>query len=107
MEHPDIDVIVLGAGVAGLVAARDLGAAGLRVLILEARNRPGGRIATVRDPALPLPVELGAEFIHGRPPELFELARQHRLGMVEVVGDMLWSDAGVLRDGASFGAGID
>jgi phytoene dehydrogenase-like protein len=38
------DVLVLGAGLAGLAAARDLAAAGADVLVLEARDRPGGRV---------------------------------------------------------------
>jgi monoamine oxidase len=70
------DVVVLGAGVAGLAAAERLGATGRRVLVLEARDRVGGRIHTVDDPGLAYPVELGAEFIHGRPPELLELIRE-------------------------------
>ena len=59
------DVAVLGAGVAGLAAARELRRRGLTVVVLEARDRIGGRILTVRDPRLPVPVELGAEFVHG------------------------------------------
>jgi monoamine oxidase len=65
------DVIVLGAGAAGLAAARRLAASGLRVLLLEARDRCGGRIHTLHVPAVPVPVELGAEFIHGRPAVLW------------------------------------
>jgi monoamine oxidase len=65
------DVIIVGAGMAGLTAARALGEGGLRVLILEARDTVGGRIMTrhVDGEAL----ELGAEFVHGRPPELWAL----------------------------------
>lgn len=58
-----MDVAVVGGGVAGLAAARGLGARGLRVVVLEARGRLGGRVHTVHDPAWPLPVELGAEFV--------------------------------------------
>src|ERR1041384_5962928 len=64
-----IDVLVLGAGAAGLAAARDLSQAGLRVTVIEARPRVGGRILTLHDPRSPVPIELGAEFVHGEAPE--------------------------------------
>ncbi|MEP6686705.1 MAG: NAD(P)/FAD-dependent oxidoreductase [Gemmatimonadales bacterium] len=70
-----VDVVVLGAGMAGLAAAERLGAAGRRVVVLEARDRIGGRIHTVDDPGLHYPVELGAEFVHGRPAVLLDLIR--------------------------------
>ena len=57
-------VLVIGAGLAGLAAARRLADVGVHVTILEARDRVGGRVHTVRDPRLPIPVELGAEFVH-------------------------------------------
>ena len=63
------DVIVIGAGIAGLAAARTLAEAGQRVALIEARDRAGGRILTVPAADGGLPVELGAEFIHGLPPE--------------------------------------
>jgi len=58
------DVLVVGAGAAGLAAARTLHDAGHAVTVLEARDRVGGRAYTSFDIA-PHPVELGAEFIHG------------------------------------------
>src|SRR5262245_44585539 len=61
----DADVLVIGAGAAGLAAARALDDAGLRVLILEARDRIGGRVHTDHQLA-PFPLERGAEFLHGR-----------------------------------------
>ncbi|RKG87949.1 FAD-dependent oxidoreductase, partial [Corallococcus sp. CA053C] len=73
------DVIILGAGAAGLSAADRLVREGLRVIVLEARDRVGGRVATVRDPTSDVPLELGAEFVHGRPPAL--LRRIHQAGL--------------------------
>jgi monoamine oxidase len=67
------DVLVLGAGMAGLSAARELSHRGVRVALLEARARVGGRILTEDVSGWATPVELGAEFVHGRPRELFEL----------------------------------
>ena len=58
------DVIVIGAGIAGLAAARALERAGVSVRILEARDRIGGRIYSVRDFCSDA-VEGGAEFVHG------------------------------------------
>ncbi len=60
-----VDVVVIGAGAAGLAAAAGLLAAGRSVLLLEARDRVGGRIWTRREAGLAVPIELGAEFIHG------------------------------------------
>lgn len=67
------DVVVLGAGVAGLACAAVLSSAGRTVHVIEARDRVGGRVLTLRPPGAPLPVELGPEFVHGRPPELLAL----------------------------------
>jgi monoamine oxidase len=79
-----IDVLVIGAGAAGLAAARDLSHAGRRVTVIEARGRIGGRILTLRDPRSPLPLELGAEFIHGEAPETLAIARAAQLMVVEL-----------------------
>jgi monoamine oxidase len=60
----DKDIIVIGAGAAGLAAARALHDAGRKVIVLEARDRLGGRACT-DDTLADFPIELGAEFIHG------------------------------------------
>jgi monoamine oxidase len=74
----DADVIVVGAGVAGLEAARRLVRARLRVIVLEARPRIGGRIDTQRPPGWPAPLEAGAEFVHGRPHNLMHALAEAR-----------------------------
>jgi monoamine oxidase len=75
------DVIILGAGAAGLAAARDLTTAGVRVLLLEARDRLGGRVMTHHTPEGP--VELGAEFVHGAVDEILSVARHAGLALRE------------------------
>ena len=59
-----MSTLIIGAGFAGLAAARDLTDANEKIIILEARNRIGGRAYTNRDFA-DIPVEFGGEFIHG------------------------------------------
>ncbi len=77
------DVIVVGAGACGLMAARKLSEAGKKVTILEARDRIGGRIHTVEEAAFAMPFETGAEFIHGNLPVTLGLLKeagiQHRV----------------------------
>ncbi|HEY7210821.1 MAG TPA: NAD(P)/FAD-dependent oxidoreductase [Bryobacteraceae bacterium] len=81
----EYDVVVVGAGAAGLAALGELANTGRRVLCIEARDRIGGRIFTLRDPLSPVPIELGAEFIHGRPPEIWNAVRASRLGVYDCV----------------------
>jgi monoamine oxidase len=81
------DVIVVGAGIAGLTAARVLAESGQRVTLIEARDRVGGRIYTVPAMQGELPVELGAEFVHGLPPELIHLIDEAGLTRFELEGD--------------------
>ena len=94
------EVIVIGAGVAGLAAAAQLSQSGLSVTILEARHRLGGRVLTTRDPH-GMPIELGAEFIHGRPPEILALLSSAGIPIEEVEGDA-WCANGELRTCDSF-----
>ncbi len=82
--HRRVDVLIIGAGAAGLAAARDLSQAGLRLIVLEARERIGGRIWTIHNPNFPLPVELGAEFVHGEAPETFGIANAANLTVNEL-----------------------
>ena len=86
-DKSQADAIVVGAGVAGLAAAETLAQGGLQVVLLEARDRVGGRLWTSRTDD-GHPVELGAEFIHGMPPAMFRRIAAARLRTREVTGDM-------------------
>src|SRR5512140_2165615 len=61
------DVVIIGAGAAGLAAAVRLAQKEYAVAVFEARDRVGGRCWTLRAPSVDVPIELGAEFIHGEP----------------------------------------
>jgi monoamine oxidase len=101
MDQIDHDTVVLGAGVAGLMAGRLLAESGGSIAVLEARNRVGGRIYTKRI-AIPgevneIAVELGAEFIHGLPPETWALVHEAALQTYELQGTRLRYTQGSLR----------
>ena len=87
MVSPTPDLIVVGAGAAGLSAAIKVARSGFSVEIVEARSRIGGRMFTQRDPVWKVPIELGAEFIHGLPPEIWKPLEAHRSDVTEVVGE--------------------
>jgi monoamine oxidase len=70
------DVVVIGAGAAGLAAARRLHERNIGFLVLEARDRVGGRAHTLASVHGTYPIELGAEFIHGAAPSTRELLRE-------------------------------
>ena len=97
-----MDALIIGGGIAGLVAARHLTEAGLRVTLLEARDRLGGRIYT--ESTGEFPVELGAEFVHGRPDEILAIAAEGATPIVPVQGHFRrkingeWADAGHLME---------
>src|SRR5579859_3272175 len=93
------DVIIIGAGVAGLAAAEALECQGVHATILEARDRIGGRINTVDSRVGNLPVELGAEFIHGAKNDLWEVIRAAGL-QTEELPDRHWqlSEGGLQED---------
>ncbi len=92
MEH-DADVIIVGAGAAGLMAARELGKAGKRVLVLEARDRIGGRIYPLDQQQFGYPAEGGAEFVHGEAPVTKELIKEAKLTYVPEEGK-IWRHLG-------------
>jgi monoamine oxidase len=93
MTEQRVDVLVLGAGMAGLTAARALAERGVRVTVLEASDRVGGRVLSLRVEGGGV-VELGAEFVHGRAPELWALITEANAKTVERDGTMLREEWG-------------
>ena len=79
---PALDVIVVGGGLAGLTAARELGHRGRRVLLLEARERLGGR--TWVSSFAGVDVEFGGAFVHWSQPHLWAEVTRYGLGIVEL-----------------------
>lgn len=90
-------VVIVGAGVAGLAAALSLSREGIAVHVVEARDRVGGRIWTVRDASAGIPIELGAEFIHGKSPQLWRYHHPAILDIDEGIGKSWCSEEDGLR----------
>jgi len=96
----DADAIVIGAGAAGLAAARSLASRSLRVIVLEARDRVGGRVWSRPSARAAVAAELGAEFIHGRANETLALLRGAGTAAIDAIGES-WTcgdDKGLRRD---------
>jgi len=83
------DIIIIGAGAAGLIAMKDLQAAGYHVCLLEASPVAGGRIATIKEESFNEPVESGAEFIHGKLPLTLQLLNEANILYEPVAGKMI------------------
>jgi monoamine oxidase len=84
----DSDILIIGAGACGLMAAYELKGSGKNIVVIEAQNRLGGRIHTLHDNAFLIPVETGAEFIHGDFPITTSLLQKANIKYYEVNGKM-------------------
>ncbi|MCK1477294.1 FAD-dependent oxidoreductase [Bradyrhizobium sp. 197] len=92
-------IVIVGAGAAGLMAARELVRAGTTVTILEARERCGGRIHPLSISEFEYPADGGAEFVHGEAPVTRALLREAGLSLQEIEGER-WSfdGADIMRE---------
>src|ERR1051325_9485052 len=98
------EILIIGAGAAGLAAARELSTAGRNVIVLEARERIGGRINTHFDT---WPIDLGAEFVHGKPPEALTIVERARLKL-QTVPNLHWHmHEGVLTKSGEFWSKVE
>lgn len=88
MNENQFEVIVLGAGAAGLIAALEVSLTGRSVAIVEARERTGGRIKTIQDHSIDLPIEMGAEFVHGKLKSTRMLLQKADTNIYKVEGDI-------------------
>jgi monoamine oxidase len=95
----DTDVVIVGAGAAGLAAALWLAEHSVRVVVVEARDRIGGRVLWQTVGSNGLPAELGAEFIHGAAPETSAFLAEAGLAKVETGGpSWVCTSAGGLQE---------
>ncbi len=92
------DAAVVGAGIAGLTAARLLAEAGKSVLLLEANERVGGRIFSAPSEDGAHCFELGAEFVHGKPSPTLELAREAQVELVPVADRHFWKHGSAFQE---------
>ena len=100
-------IIIIGAGAAGLMAARKLSAAGHAVTILEANDRIGGRIHTIQPSGFLHPIDAGAEFIHGKLPHTMQLMKEAGIKYQPVDGNMVRVQNGIWTTQEEFTVGWD
>ncbi|MEN3329229.1 MAG: hypothetical protein V7638_4036 [Acidobacteriota bacterium] len=103
----ETDILIVGAGAAGLAAASELSSANFNVIVLEARDRIGGRIHTHFEPQLAAPIELGAEFVHGKAPETLKIVSRAGLNVIELPNTHWYFRNGLISKSREFWSRIE
>ncbi len=101
MKHV-YDVIVVGAGAAGIACAEKLNEQAVDFQLLEARSRVGGRVHSLLEPGFTTPIELGAEFIHGVPQNLLDWMQRLQLPFYDAQDEHLFLKNKKLTNFANF-----
>lgn len=94
LQHTEFDIIIIGAGACGLLAARQLAAAGKNVCVLEAEASPGGRVCSRLVAGFDYALETGAEFIHGHLPVTLGLLKEAGIPAIKLQGMMAYNKNG-------------
>ena len=102
MEDKEFDIIIIGAGAAGLMAAQELAGSGKKILVLEARDRIGGRIYTQYLPGFESHLEAGAEFVHGNLPVTQAILEEAGIPVLELEGETYQLKKGELAAAEEF-----
>jgi monoamine oxidase len=107
MNAETFDIIIVGAGAAGLMAALELATAGKNVAVIEAKAHTGGRMLCIQDAATGTVVQLGAEFVHGNLPLTKSLLQQAGALTHEIKGSIWQHKEGRLQPQEDFIEGYD
>ncbi len=90
-EPTESEIIIIGAGASGIMAARELSKEGKKVIILEARDRVGGRVYPLSEEDFGYPAQGGAEFIDGGSKIVNELIKEAGLTYIEIENGETWN----------------
>ena len=107
MELNQFDIIIVGAGATGIMAALEFGLAGKKTAVLEAKDDIGGRARSMKLQHFERPVEAGAEFIHGNLKVTQMLLKKAGINFYEVEGTMWHKKDGTLEEQEKFIEGFE
>lgn len=99
------EILIIGAGISGLVAARILRRAGMHVGIIEGRDRTGGRILSIHQNGVT--IEAGPEFIHGHLKETISLLKEYKIPFSTAGGKMYYARSGHFEEDSEYGEDWD